>query len=261
MRSKIFHCLTFVVATASLAAQSLDRLGFSFRYNSGSFRDVDATLAKRCTDTDNGDNLPDPAAPLHPVFMLHQIFPSFVRPDEREFTDAQLDLIPLGDPSVKDFAKAYSDLAGNAAGLRALLKAKTIHPALNTNLPEWALIDAAQTLHAKLQVVEGSWCIGIQYLTQEVQDATPIINERLTYVFQGVSRDGAYYISLKAPVAHPMLKPYGQKEISDAAFDAYLAEMETKLTQAPDFTFAPSLVDLRALVTSIHPSAVQPKPN
>lgn len=241
--------------TAPLTAQTVEGLGFSFRYDPTVFRSVDAVSAKRWTDADNGEDLPDPAAPAHSAFTLHQVLPAFVRASERDFTDAHLNIIPLKDGSVPDFSKAYSDLVGNAEDLQKLLSVGLHHPALNSNLPEWALIDAAQSLHAKVQKVEGAWCVGIQYLTQEVQDASSITNESLMYVFQGISRDGTYYISLKAPVAHPMLKPYGSDDGGDteAKNEAYLNQMEGKLTHAPDGSFAPSLEALRALVLSIRP--------
>ena len=246
-----------------LGAQAVDKLGFSFQTDGKAFRGVDATMAQRWTDANNGEDLPDPAAPAHPVFTLHPAPPAYLKPEERQFLDVRLELIPLSDATVQDFAKAYSDLTTASAGVRRLLKDGLGHPALNSNLPEWALIDAGQSFHAKVQVVESEWASGIAYLTQEVQDDRPVTNEGLLLIFQGVSQDGRWFISLKAPVSHPMLEdPEPQIDWDSAsAVNAYLQRMETRLDRAPEASFSPSLSGLLALVRSIRPSsAASPRP-
>lgn len=242
-------------AQAPQAAQTEDRLGFSFQVEAPAFRGVDAATAKRWTDAGNGEDLPDPTAPAHAVFTLHPIPAAYLKPEERRYLDVKLDLIPLSDATVPDFAKAYSDLVATAAGVRKALKTGPGHPALNTNLPEWALIDAEQSFHAKVQVIESPWCSGLAYLTREVQDDGPITNTVL-FIFQGVSRDGRWFISLKAPVSSPVLAgpaPAVDWDSAPAA-KAYLQEIEMRLDQALDASYSPSLSGLRALVRSLRPS-------
>lgn len=258
MRPSLLPALTFLLA-APLVAQApptVDRLGFTFRIEGPAFQGVDAATAKRWTDADNGPDLPDPTAPAHPVFTLHPIPAAYLKAEERRFLDATLDLIPLSDATVPDFTKAYSDLVTTTTAVRKVLGTGPGHPALRTNLPEWALIDAAQSIHAKVQVIQGAWASGIAYLTQEVQDDVPVTNEGLLFIFQGVSRDGRWFISLKAPVSSPeLVGPVPAVDWdSTPALNAYLHRMETRLDQAPDASFSPSLSGLLALVRSIQPS-------
>lgn len=240
------------ISAASL--QAANGGGFAFQYQKTSFKGLQVVLDKRWTDADNGDSLPDATAPARVRFLLQQHLPGYVTQSD-PFTDAEVVIIPLRDPGVPDFSKAYSDLTASAAEVRKLIEAGVPKVAPEGSLPEWNLVDAAQTIHAKARVVKGDWCSGIEYLTQHAQDSGAIRNEGLIYVFQGLSHDGSYFISVKAPIANPLLvnDDPAMDSYSESQWSDYFLRIEQKLDQAPDGSFAPSLNDLRGMLLSIRP--------
>ncbi|MBS1786052.1 MAG: hypothetical protein JST24_11540 [Acidobacteria bacterium] len=226
--------------------------GFAFQYRETNFTGFQVSLDKRWTDADNGDDLPDATAPARVRFILQQHLSKYVLQND-PFTDAEVVIIPLRDPSVSDFSKAYSDLTASAAEVRKLIEAGVPKVAPEGSLPEWNLGDAAQAIHAKARTVKGDWCSGIEYLTQHAQDSGAIQNENLMYVFQGLSHDGHDFISVKALIANPLLLKDDPEmgSYTDAQWSDYFLRIEQKLDQAPDGSFAPSLKDLRGMVLSI----------
>lgn len=230
--------------------------GFSFQYSAATFKSYKVTQEARWTEQDNGDEVPSPTAPAHTKFTLQQEIPAYAREKGRDpFTESEIVVLPLHDTSVPDLAAAYKYFLQDASDLRKILKDGVRPVALGSTLPEWELEDAEQTIHSKIQIVDTPWCSGIQYLTQDVQENCPISNEELGYQFEGLSRDGTYYISISVPVANPILSEQGPDvdNYTKEQMNAYLLDMEKRLNQAKDESFSPSLVELRALVQSMRP--------
>jgi len=243
--------------SASEPVQTAKGLGFSFEYSAATFRSFKVIRDARLTEQENGTDYPAGIGPARVEFTLHQVVPAFAREKGQDsYTEATVVIVPLRDPSVPDFTKAYPDLAQTAEELRKILKAGVPHVAVSAQLPHWDQGDAEQTTHSKVQFVDSSWCYGIQYLTQEVQENTLITNERLVYLFQGLSKDGAYYLSVSIPVANPILSQQSLDvdNYTKEQMDAYFLGMEKRLNQAKDESFSPSLVELRALIQSLHPA-------
>lgn len=75
----------------------------------------------------------------------------------------------------------------------------------------------------------------------------------MTYIFQGLTRDGRHYVAARFAVTHPRL-PRG---IDFTEFDEtddtllYLRRDERKLDRLREETFQPSLDSLRALLASL----------
>lgn len=231
--------------------------GFSLQYSVATFKSYKVTREARWTEQDNGDDLPSPTAPAHTKFALRQEIPAFARENGRDpYTESEVRILPLHDASVPDLTASYKGLLSDAEHLRQILKDGIHSVALGSTLPDWELTDAEQTLHSKIQIVDTPWCSGIQYLTQEVQDNCPVQNDSLMYEFQGLSKDGKYYISISLAVANPILSEQGPNvdHYTKEQMDAYLLGMEKRLNEAKDESFSPSLVELRALVQSIRPA-------
>ena len=72
-------------------------------------------------------------------------------------------------------------------------------------IPILPVIPAGQLIDVQIQYLTFKNISGIRVLTQLAQDTWPINNEGLVYIFQGVTNDGAYYISAFMPVAAPYL--------------------------------------------------------
>jgi hypothetical protein len=107
---------------------------------------------------------------------------------------------------------------------------------------------------------------GVRALTEYAQYAAPINNHELFYHFQGLTKDGKYYVIAILPVTAPVL---AEDEKPDAAVPAegvpippnigpndvyYFAVTEKLNSLAPD-SYAPSLNTLDTLIQSILLSA------
>lgn len=249
--------LVCVASAAHLHAQTAKGMGFTFDYAADVFHGMKFERVNRLTAQENGEEMPFDIAPSHLKCTLQEEPPIFMKHEKTDpQIEAWLEIIPLQDPSVPDFKKAYPDLVDGAAELKKILKSGIGHPSFGSTLPEWNLVDAAQTIHSQAQILEGPWCSGIQYLTEEAQDNTPISNDGLIYVFQGLSHDGAYYVAFEAQVSHPALSGEGPDldKLTDAQQNAYYAGVESQLNAAEPESFSPSLMDLASMVLSIRPS-------
>lgn len=124
-------------------------------------------------------------------------------------------------------------------------------------LPIW---NAAQHFHSNVEFLQFKNGSGLRYLTQYVQDMSPIINESLFYTFQGMSDDGTFYVSITMPVTHPDLPDRwedffedndGNIEAYGESYQAYLEEAIKMLDGTDDNMFTPSLQVLDDIVKSL----------
>ena len=105
---------------------------------------------------------------------------------------------------------------------------------------------------------------GVRYLTQTLIDFGPIHNEALFYYYQGITADGAYFISAIFPVNAGFLVPNGLPDAvtpadgvpfdwqgSNLDFPAYLTAVTQKLNDTPAERYTPSLLTLDRLIESI----------
>ena len=122
-------------------------------------------------------------------------------------------------------------------------------------MPFLPLFNAQQVMHAQVQYLDFKNGNGVRFLTQFDQAPLPINNFELIYTFQGLTRDGKYYIAAVLPVTHPDLPANNQVAAQQASelndFPAYLAKTVTWLDQQPAGSFTPDLAKLDALIQSI----------
>lgn len=79
-------------------------------------------------------------------------------------------------------------------------------------LPAVPFFNAQQLFAANIQAISFQNGSGVRFLTEYGQFNAPVNNHELFYQFQGVTRDGAYYIIAILPITNPALA-----ETSDAA--------------------------------------------
>lgn len=104
---------------------------------------------------------------------------------------------------------------------------------------------------------------GLRYLTQVLDGIAPIDNLKLFYYYQGITNDGAYFVSALFHVRIPFLVTDGHKDSItppggvhfawDESLDypKYLDEVAQKLNEASAEDFTPSLTILDQLIGSI----------
>ena len=107
-----------------------------------------------------------------------------------------------------------------------------------------ANIEAALRLGAREEIVENQSFRALRYVGYFAQDVTPPSNP-LSYILQGVSRDGRYFIQLRAQSSHPSLAKPG------TGTSAALSEVKRRLATAPPDSFNPSLTELDAVARSL----------
>jgi hypothetical protein len=100
-------------------------------------------------------------------------------------------------------------------------------------------VDATHAFHARVHPLKFEWGDGIAFLTQYTQEpklANPASNDRLVYVFLGLTRNRSHYIRAQLAVRHPKL-PLASKA----------------LEALPASTFQPPLDALEQVLASIAP--------
>jgi len=132
-------------------------------------------------------------------------------------------------------------------------------------LPAIPFFNARQVFTSSALLISFQNGSGVRFLTEYAQYPASANNQDLFYTFQGVTRDGAYYIVAIFPVSSPVLAetseagaplpsrgiPYPYMANPQANMNAYYASITDLLnTQRPD-SFTPSLNQLDALIQSM----------
>jgi hypothetical protein len=110
---------------------------------------------------------------------------------------------------------------------------------------------AAQGAYLPIKMGEG-----LRFVGRFRQDAGPVAKDQFYYVFQGLSSDGRYFISLFYPVSSttlPDVSQIPQQEFDQAVQDpeAYLAQKAEELNALGPDAWSPSLTALDALIASL----------
>ena len=79
------------------------------------------------------------------------------------------------------------------------------------NLPAAPFMNAQQSFASNIQTLSFQNGSGVRFVTQYDQYAAPANNQDLFYQFQGVTRDGAYYILAIFPITTPVLAELAQQ--------------------------------------------------
>lgn len=116
--------------------------------------------------------------------------------------------------------------------------------------------NAVQTLRAQAEYLSFAEGQGIRYLTQLSQGPVPINNQDLFYTFQGLTDDGATYVSAYFPVTLPALPDSPQLNEAEWAalmedWQGYLAQTLALLDEQPTTAFTPDLAALDAVINSL----------
>jgi hypothetical protein len=120
-------------------------------------------------------------------------------------------------------------------------------------LPYLPQVTHGQVLTARARYIETDAVQGISYITVIRADIGPFTNQDFLYTFQGISRDGQYYVTVTFPLTTDLFpEPQGfDMEAFQREFETYLAESIATLNAAAPADFSPSLDAADALVNSI----------
>lgn len=126
--------------------------------------------------------------------------------------------------------------------------------ASDNTLPFLPIFPAAQVIRARAAYVDTATVTGISYVTVFRQDAFPFFGNEFLYTFQGLSADGAYYVSAIFRLNTALFPMDTPADFDYEAFvqnmNTYFAESVATLNGAAPEAFAPSLTTLDALIQS-----------
>ena len=234
--------------------------GVSFIYNTKDFAEVKIEKVQKATALDSGEGIDEGISPEHVCFHLKdkRLLPALEQ-GPRYFisTYSFICAIPLKDSSVKDFDKAYPNLDAFAADLQKILRERPSNLEHRGDIPDFPPNNASPSIISRFQYLNFRSGSGMLFLTQysnEMQP-NPVNNEELTVDFQGLTKDGRFYVAARMAITHPSL-PRGIDFTNDIERDLpnfnYLKKEEKELEGFSEESFQPSLRSLKALLSSIY---------
>lgn len=192
--------------------------------------------------------------PNYASYLLHDYM--LGDPTEAYVLRANVELYPV---------EAWETLNGSPIGhmtrLRELLETRPPLPIKGEAAPVLPYRNAAQFFVAQADYLEFEGGAGIRFVTFYAQN-TVEIRGGLFYTFQGITDDGAYYISADFPLHVPttVFPPYDEIQhiatmdddspLSDYYRD-YIAQLTENLNALDPSEFAPDLTLLDALIESM----------
>jgi len=155
----------------------------------------------------------------------------------------------------------YEALVGDRISqeINSLKKLLSLHPTdFFGTLPFLPMVMAAQAFHSQFKYIKFQNGEGVRFVTQFTSDVSPITNDRIFYTFQGITSDGAYYISAGFPVNNGILAAnyddFIKTQDPNKFFENYhshITDTQEKLNQQPDDSFNPNLGLLDTMISSL----------
>jgi hypothetical protein len=132
-------------------------------------------------------------------------------------------------------------------------------------LPTVPFFNAQQVFAAHIQPISFQNGSGVRFVTEYSQYLAPVNNHELFYQFQGVTRDGAYYIIAIFPIIAPELAEtsdpaavlptngIASPDVNDpnADWEGYYRAITELLNATPADSFSPQLGQMDALIQSM----------
>jgi hypothetical protein len=159
--------------------------------------------------------------------------------------------------SIKEYEKLGGDtITQQVETLKKILSARPGD--YSGNMPNLPVGNAGQIIHSQVQYLKLQNGSGLRYLTQFAQDVSPISNDRLVYVFQGITADGAYYISAIFPITNSSLPANYDKAMKgldpqkfSENFSNYLLDVQKQLNEQKSDSFTPTLDRLDTMMSTV----------
>ena len=149
----------------------------------------------------------------------------------------------------QEFSRMGEMPKGKIDSLQALLEARP--PAPENEIPLLPLINAAQVFHAQVKYLDFQNGSGVRFLTQYSQEVVGrLTNKNIFYTFQGLTRDGKYYIAAFFPITASGLSDELVQEDWQAA-QAHLVEDIRHLESLSSQDFEPGLEVLDSIIESL----------
>jgi len=162
----------------------------------------------------------------------------------REYDFGMSNYVAVGELHSAD-AKKYPSITGAAKKLKALLGKRPLTPP--SELSVYPPLDAALEIVTHFSYIDGEWGSGYGAVVIFAQDTPRVTNADIQYYFQGLTKDGRFYVTATFALTNPKLP--ANYEVAD---QNATTEDDIKLLQKlPGDSFTPSLDEIRKLIASI----------
>ncbi|CAG0950151.1 hypothetical protein ANRL4_00023 [Anaerolineae bacterium] len=160
---------------------------------------------------------------------------------------------------VNEYLQVNEDMAEPFDSLKSIIAGQP----LPENIPFLPAFNAAQMFHSNEQILAFQNGKGIRFLTQYGQAPYPVNNNSLFYTFQGMTDDGANYVSAILPITAAFLSADGNPDTplppdgvpfdweNFENIDQHFELVKQKLNTADPNVFNPTLTSLDTLIQSI----------
>lgn len=202
----------------------------------------------------------DASNPVGPLGLPQHIQINFDvdHPGDKKLGDPVIYIIPVND------YQALFETAGDASVDQSLEQAEEL--LTNKSMPlqtrGMQVLPFEETNGENDLVVQGKylefdWFSGVRFVGRFTQEISPVVNEGLFYIFQGLNKDGGCLISMFYPVNTAALPDSNDDMLGeelqrvDEDNQAYMADMAAKLNNLAESDWGPDLLTLDSLVGSL----------
>jgi hypothetical protein len=234
--------------TAEITRLFADFDDVSFYYTSALSSKVTARKAEAADEVNNPDT------PKMDVFEFEN-YTAVSRIKPRIYVFSVQDIKDVGGAAAVKQLQSLDNLIGTQV------------PNPSGSLPALLGEPSNQLIHAGLRYVNFQNGSGIRYLAENGEQPWPVDSTLLFYTYQGVTADGAYYISAVLPVNHSGLEGddgFAQLTADPAKFQSnypvYVDYVQKQLNTELPTAFTPSLASLDAMMKSLAVGKASPAP-
>lgn len=239
-----FSFLGFNALAQEGESQTLTLGDFSFEFNPEFAASVNITQYAG-DPSEQGPGFSD--AP-HTRFTLYNQAPA---PESWFEAEAGISVYRMEDLAEYEFMQAQVEQLQTLLEERPDLEEYEVVSEGSANLPYIPVLPHGQIIRAHAEYIETDAVQGVGYITYSNATAEPFISTSFTYTFQGISADGANYVSLNVPLSFGFFpaepEPIDPEEFS-ANLTEYLTEAVNVLDDAAANEFSPSLDDINGLI-------------
>ncbi len=206
---------------------------------------------------ENGTDVPIDVGPAHSLVLLRdkRPLPKLSGDLLKDYLkENSISLVPLTDGSVASYSAGYPYVYKAAEELKKMLVKRPVNfsSGLRSKIPDLTTVDVEHAFYAKVRYIDFPSGSGIVFLTQYTQepDSVLINNDDLVLVFQGLTKDGRFYIDAHFNLYHASL-PKDPEAATEKPGTAYLKKAEKQLNDLPDDSFEPSIARLVGVIQSL----------
>lgn len=229
------------------------------------FNGVEVTLPDAIASGASGSVIPASQEEGAPEFAIHPEYTEIKLTDypvENRYFDGMIRVYP-----VADYTEISKTVSQRAQAMQALLAEKPA--ASDEEIPMLPLYGAAQVLRTQVQYLDFANGSGVRFVTLYAQGVGPVTNQEIFYTYQGLTSDGAYWVSAILPVNASLLPADAESASNPPAdgvvfpegatdaepYNAYYQAITDKLNAAPADQFTPDLTELDAMMQSLRVTA------